>query len=95
MDNLRETPNVSDRKSNDQRPSVWMCEILMPVSGPVVAAYPISLPYKGDVASCSNHLNNLDFAKSPLPLFFAPSKDCANSPSNGEKFQRTGHNNSP
>ena len=53
MQNLRETPNVSERKSHDQRPSVWMCEILMPVSGPVVAAYPIYLPCKGDVASCS------------------------------------------
>jgi hypothetical protein len=53
MQNLRETPNVSDRKSDDQRPSAWMCEILMPVSGPVVAAYPIYLPCKGDVASCS------------------------------------------
>lgn len=53
MENLRETPNVSDRKSNDQRPSAWMCEILMPVSDPVVAAYPTSFPCKGDVASCS------------------------------------------
>ena len=53
MQNLRETPNESDRKSHDQRPSVWMCEILMPVSGPVVAAYPIYLPCKGDVTSCS------------------------------------------
>ena len=53
MQNLRETPNVSERKSHDQRPSVWMCEILMPVSGPVVAAYPIYLPCKGNVASCS------------------------------------------
>ena len=53
MENLRQTPNVSDRKSDDQRPSAWMCEILMPVSGPVVAAYRIYLPCKGDVASCS------------------------------------------